>query len=86
MDGFRLVEQFMFSIVLRQISECDAPSRIHLVDVEVQPVDFGPDVALLGEILDQPNWNLAFDTLSIAFSGNSKKQHPRFALTACFFF
>jgi hypothetical protein len=73
----------MFSVVLCQIAECDASTQIQLVDVKVQPVDFGPNVAILGEILDQPNWNLAFNTFTIRFPSGAKEQYPGFALTSC---
>src|SRR6516162_6420648 len=50
----------------------------------MQPLDFGPGVAFLGEILDQPNWNLAFDTLAIRFSSLTKEQYPRFSVATTF--
>src|SRR5262249_11327837 len=84
MNRFRVVDQFMFSVVLCQIAECDAPPRVHFVDVEVESLDFSPRVAFLRKILDQPNRDLAFDTLAVGFSSLTKEQYPGLSVRTAF--
>ena len=86
MNGFHLADEFMFSVMLCQIAECNAPSRVHLVDGDVQSINFCQCVTLLGKISNQANWDIVLHPLAIGLSYGAVEQYPRLTVAACLFF
>jgi hypothetical protein len=71
--------------MLRYIAECNAPSRIHLVDGEVQSFNLGPCLTLLGKVSNQANRNLVLHPLAIGLSYGAVEQYPGLTVSARLF-
>ncbi len=81
-----MVDQFMFSVVLREIAECDAAPWIDFIAAEVPPFDLSTCTVFVRKVLNQTNRNLVLDPLAITLSSGAKKQYPGFTLCTAFLF
>ncbi len=57
MDRFRVVDQFVFSVVLREIAERDATPGIDFIDADVSRFDLSSCTVFVRMVLNQTNRN-----------------------------